>query len=147
MSACVYYVPCGMKRQPEQRLSPWRLAFIFSSKRFGASRQTIPSSSYWGGWRSRSIIASPPSGARRSVSVPVGHNQQRSSDDDIEVEQKRPVFNIIEVVFQPVQELVLGMGLASPAVDLPPAGDARLHAMRRALGRADPWHQAPPTPP
>src|SRR3546814_11952282 len=60
------------------------------------------------------------------------------------VEQKRPVFNIIEVVFQPVQELVLGMGLASPAVDLSPAGDARLHALPRCVGRDDLWEQAPP---
>src|SRR3546814_4031692 len=100
-------------------------------------RRTSRSSTYCWGWRSLSMIASPPSGARLSVSVPVGHNQQRSSDDDIEVEQKRPVFNIIEVVFQPVQELVLGMGLASPAVDLRPAGDARLHAMPRCVGRDD----------
>src|SRR3546814_14262834 len=127
-----------MKRQPAQRLAPGSLALISASRLGGASRRTSRSSTYWWGWRSRSIIASPPSGARRSVSVPVGHNQQRSSDDDIEVEQKRPVFNIIAVVFQPVQELVLGMGLASPAVDPRPAGDARLHPEPRRVGRADP---------
>src|SRR5690606_15258885 len=50
-------------------------------------------------------------------------------DQDVEVEQYRPVLDIIEVVVDPLHDLVDGVGLAAPAVDLRPAGDAGLDAV------------------
>src|SRR5690606_4059132 len=46
---------------------------------------------------------------------------------DLQIEQKRPVLNIVEVVFDTLPDLFLRIQFAAPTVDLGPAGHAGLH--------------------
>src|SRR5262245_44788271 len=50
-------------------------------------------------------------------------------EDDVEVEPHRPVVDVVEIVLDALADLVDRVGLATPAVDLRPAGDAGLHAV------------------
>ena len=63
----------------------------------------------------------------RSIGVLVlGHQRERRLEQDVEVEQHRPVLDVVEIVLDAALDLVLGVGLAAPAIDLRPAGDAGL---------------------
>src|SRR6185369_17678585 len=50
-----------------------------------------------------------------------------------EVEQDRPVLDVIEIELDALLDLLLIVDLAAPAVDLGPAGDAGLDAMPRKI--------------
>src|SRR3546814_5508917 len=60
--------------------------------------------------------------------VVVEHHEDRL-DHDPEVEEHRPVLDVEQVVFDALAQLLLSVRLAAPAVDLRPAGDARLDAV------------------
>lgn len=49
-------------------------------------------------------------------------SQKRGQADDFQIEGKRPVLDVVEIVF----DASLEIGVAAPAVDLCPAGDAGL---------------------
>ena len=49
--------------------------------------------------------------------------------EDEQIEHQRPVLDVMEIMVEALRELLLGVGLAAPAIDLRPAGDARLDAM------------------
>ena len=53
----------------------------------------------------------------------------RRHHEDVEVEEHRPVLDVEEVVLDAPRDLLVGVGLAAPAVDLRPAGHARLDAV------------------
>src|SRR6186713_2768757 len=56
----------------------------------------------------------------------LGYQRQRRLEQNVEVEQHRPVLDVIEVELDTLLDLLVGIDLAAPAVDLRPAGDARL---------------------
>src|ERR1044072_8998135 len=58
--------------------------------------------------------------------------RERRHRQDVEVEQQRPVLDVVEIVLDARLDLLLAVGLAAPAVDLCPAGDAGLQPMTRA---------------
>src|SRR5580700_3825337 len=65
-----------------------------------------------------------------SVSVLVlGHQGNRRPQENEEVEQHRPVLDVIEVELDALLDLLFVVDLAAPAVDLRPAGDAGLDAV------------------
>src|SRR5580765_4567512 len=69
-----------------------------------------------------------------SISVLVlGHQRQRRLEQNVEVEQHGPVLDVIEIEFDALLNLLVGVDLAAPAVDLCPAGDARLDAVAREI--------------
>src|SRR3989442_1713867 len=92
---------------------------------------------------------------RCSIRVAVVETDPEGQEQDLQVEAEAPALDIVEVVLDPL----LDRGAAPPAVDLRPAGDARLHLVAEhvaghppaelldeawALGaRADEAHLAP----
>ena len=58
---------------------------------------------------------------------------ERRAQQDVEVEQERPVLDVVEIVLDAALDLFLAVGLAAPAVDLRPAGDAGLDAVAREI--------------
>ena len=67
---------------------------------------------------------------RRSRSC---HQRQRRLQQDEEVEQHRPVLDVVEVELDALLDLLLAVDLAAPAVDLRPAGDPGLDAVAREI--------------
>src|SRR3954469_12023824 len=63
----------------------------------------------------------------------LGYQRQGSLEQDEEVEQHRPVLDVIEIELDALLDLFLVVDFAAPAVDLSPAGDARLDAMPREV--------------
>src|SRR5262245_2346754 len=99
--------------------------------------------------------AAPVTSARGlSVGMLLSEPAEKRQDEDLQVEQQRPVLHVIEVVL----DALLERRVAAPAVDLGPAGHAAAHAVTqhvtwdallellhegRALGaRADEAHVA-----
>src|SRR6202795_2728215 len=90
-----------------------------------------------------------------SVRVPVGQAVPQGHPQDLDVERKRPVLDVVEVVLDAFGEA----GVAAPAVDLGPARDSRAHAvaqhvlgelvlelaheLRQLRARADERHLSP----
>src|SRR3546814_13556048 len=70
---------------------------------------------------------------RRSIGVLAGEAREDRHHDDLEVEPERPVLDVGEIVVYPPADLFDRLGLATPAVDLCPAGNARLDAMPRRV--------------
>src|SRR3954467_15822298 len=69
-----------------------------------------------------------------SISVLVfRHQRQRRLEQDEQVEQHRPVLDVIEIELDPLLDLLVGVDLAAPAVDLGPAGDPWLDAVAREV--------------
>src|SRR5271156_5571152 len=65
-----------------------------------------------------------------SVSVFVLRNQrQRRLEKNVEVEQHRPVLDVIEIELDALLDFLFIVDLAAPAVDLGPAGNAGLDAV------------------
>src|SRR5437660_9349577 len=62
------------------------------------------------------------------VLVP-GQKRDRRLRKNREIEQHRPVFDVIEIELDALLDLLLIVDLAAPAIDLGPAGDARLDAV------------------
>src|SRR5690606_5124002 len=59
----------------------------------------------------------------------LGDQRHRRHNEDVEIQKDRPVLDIIEVVIDPLHDLVDRVSLPAPAIDLGPAGNARLDAM------------------
>src|SRR5581483_2179554 len=66
------------------------------------------------------------------VLVP-GQKRDRRLREDHEIEQHRPVLDVVEIEFHALLDLLFIVDLAAPAVDLRPAGDPRLDAMAREI--------------
>src|ERR1051325_2873008 len=64
-----------------------------------------------------------------SVRVLGPEQRDRGPHQDVEVEQHRPVLDVVEVVLDAVLHLLGAGELAAPAVDLRPAGDAGLDSV------------------
>src|SRR5262245_8109934 len=64
-----------------------------------------------------------------SIGVLGLEQRARRAEQDVEVEQHRPVFDVIQVMLDAPLDLLVGISLTTPAVDLGPTGDARLDAM------------------
>src|SRR3989454_6071522 len=60
---------------------------------------------------------------RRSMRVAVTEPRPEGQEEDLQVEAEAPALDVVKVVLDPL----LDRGLPPPAVDLRPAGDARLH--------------------
>src|SRR5450432_1107045 len=57
--------------------------------------------------------------AGRSVSVLVlRHQRQRRLEKNVEIEQHRPVLDIIEIELDPLLDLLFAVDFAAPAIDL-----------------------------
>src|SRR3984885_3186164 len=70
----------------------------------------------------------------RSIGVLVpGHQRQRRLEKNVEIEQHRPVLDVIEIELDALLDFLLAVDLAAPAVDLCPAGDAGLDAVTREI--------------
>src|SRR4051795_9543823 len=54
------------------------------------------------------------------------HQRQRRLQENVQVEQHRPVLDVIEVELDALLDLLVGIAFAAPAVDLGPAGNPRL---------------------
>src|ERR1700692_1978028 len=68
--------------------------------------------------------------AKCSVGVLVlRHQRQWRLEKNVEIEQHRPVLDVIEVELDALLDFLLAVALAAPAVDLGPAGNARLDAV------------------
>src|SRR5215468_10432983 len=63
----------------------------------------------------------------------LGQQRQRRLGKDDEIEQHRPVLDVIEIELDALLDLLFIVDLAAPAVDLRPAGDAGLDAMAREV--------------
>src|ERR1700756_2267028 len=74
------------------------------------------------------------SAQERSIRVLApGHQRNRGLDQNGEVEQHRPVLDVVEVELDTLLDLLFIADPAAPAVDLGPAGDAGLDAMAREI--------------
>src|SRR6202043_2733283 len=62
------------------------------------------------------------------VLVP-GHQSHRRLEQNVEIEQHRPVLDVVEVELDALLDFLLAVDLAAPAVDLGPAGNAGLDAV------------------
>src|SRR5450756_259790 len=81
---------------------------------------------------SKSYATQPVHNARAKDSVGVlvlGHQRQRRLEQNVEIEQRRPVLDVIEVEFDALLDFLFAVDFAAPAVDLRPAGNARLDAV------------------
>src|SRR3954454_14621326 len=68
--------------------------------------------------------------AQNSIRVLVPRQQRdRRFQQDVDVEQHRPVLDVIQVELDALLDFLFIVNLAAPAVDLRPAGDAGFYAM------------------
>src|SRR5260221_11567698 len=75
-----------------------------------------------------------PSWGRCLISVIVlRHQRQRRLEKNVEVEQHRPVLDVIEIELDPFLDLLFAVDFAAPAIDLRPAGDAGFDAVTREI--------------
>src|SRR6267142_404315 len=59
------------------------------------------------------------------------HQRQRRLEQDVDVEQHRPVLDVIQIELDALLDFFFIVDLAAPAVDLRPAGDPGLDAVAR----------------
>src|ERR1700722_18128359 len=79
---------------------------------------------------SRNTTRNPTPQQKRLVGILVFRNQcQRRLEKNVEIEQHRPVFDVIEIELDALLDFLLAVDFAAPAVDLRPAGDARFDAV------------------
>src|SRR5262249_7500839 len=57
------------------------------------------------------------------------HQRDRRPGQDVEIEQHRPVLDVVQIELDALLDLLVGLALAAPSVDLRPAGDAGLDAV------------------
>src|SRR4051812_41481633 len=75
-----------------------------------------------------------PAPAQNSIRVLVPRQQRdRRFQQDVDVEQHRPVLDVIQIELDALLDLLFIVDLAAPAVDLRPAGDAGLDAVAREI--------------
>src|ERR1700730_14908645 len=80
--------------------------------------------------------ATQPANARASDSVGVlalRHQRQRRLEKNVEIEQHRPVLDIVEIELDALLDFFFAVDFAAPAIDLRPAGYARLDAVTREI--------------
>src|SRR6202163_1773240 len=65
--------------------------------------------------------------------VVLRHQRQRRLEKNVEVEQHRPVLDVIEIELDPLLDLLFAVDFAAPAIDLRPAGNAGLDAVPREI--------------
>ena len=63
---------------------------------------------------------------KSSIGVYIGLSGEGREENDPQVEKKRPMVDIVQVMFHPALHLLERVGVATLAVDLSPAGDAWL---------------------
>src|SRR5690606_4366498 len=68
-----------------------------------------------------------PHRSMRSVRVFRVQQPDRRHQDDVDIEQDRPVLDVVEVVVHALHDLVERVGFATPAIDLGPAGHPGLY--------------------
>src|ERR1700682_1762974 len=91
-----------------------RLGFLFEDDLFGNPVPTFPDHAL--------------------VSVLVLRDQrQRRLEQNEEIEQHRPVLDVIEIELDALLDLLVGVDFAAPAIDLRPAGNAGLDAVTREI--------------
>src|ERR1700694_1966363 len=61
------------------------------------------------------------------------HQRQRRLEQNVEIEQHRPVLDIVEIELDALLDFLFAVDFAAPAVDLRPAGNARLDAVAREI--------------
>src|SRR6266403_4813664 len=61
------------------------------------------------------------------------HQRQRRLEKNVELEQPRPVLDVVEIELDALLDFLFAVDFAAPAVDLRPAGDARLDAVAREI--------------
>src|ERR1700692_1542464 len=82
----------------------------------------------------RSQNYSNPTPDRRLIGVLVlRHQRQWRLEKNEEIEQHRPVLDVVEVEFDALLDFLFAVDFAAPAVDLRPAGNARLDAVAREI--------------
>src|SRR5258706_6855330 len=70
----------------------------------------------------------------RSISVLVFcHQRQRRLEQNVEIEQHRPVLDVIKIELDALLDFLFAVDFAAPAADLRPAGNARLDAVAREV--------------
>src|SRR5690606_30248671 len=72
-----------------------------------------------------------------SIGVPRVEQRYGGHRQDVQVEHHRPVLDVVEVVLDPALDLLRCVGFPAPAVDLRPAGDARLDLVAREVAVDD----------
>src|SRR3984885_8100093 len=70
-----------------------------------------------------------------SISVAITGRRQHGAEDDLQIEPERPVVDVEQVVLEAPAHLLVGVDLAAAAVDLRPAGDARLDVVAPRIER------------
>src|SRR6267142_1300401 len=65
--------------------------------------------------------------------VALGHQRQRRLEQNVDIEQHRPVLDVIQVELDALLDFLFIVDLAAPAVDLRPAGDAGFYAVAREV--------------
>src|SRR3974390_1595321 len=71
------------------------------------------------------------SSAGASISIPGEKPSRERAGQDLEIEQQRPVLDVVEIELDPL----LDAGLTPQAVDLGPAGDAGLDLVAQVVAR------------
>src|SRR5260221_9071452 len=61
------------------------------------------------------------------------HQRQGRLEKNEEIEQHSPILNVVEIELDTLLDFFLAVDLAAPAVDLGPAGNARLDAVTREI--------------
>src|ERR1051326_223966 len=116
------------------RLPPTRPARSgCSSACYGCRRRWSPSapSPRSRGWRGDLILRAI-AGEEKSIRVRVCRRRQHRAHDDFQIQPQRPVVDVEQVVLDALAHLVFGVDGAAEAVDLGPAGDARLDVVAAA---------------
>src|SRR5574343_1678657 len=85
----------------------------------------------------RWIISGLPGVCRGSVGLAVEEHQLGGAGDDQQIQAQRPVAKVLEVVLDAAGHLVDGVGFATQAVDLGPAGDPGAHLVAGHVGLDD----------
>src|SRR6202165_4854636 len=61
------------------------------------------------------------------------HQRQRRLEKNEEIEQHRPVFDVVKIELDALLDFLLAVDFPTPAVDLRPSGNARLDAVTREI--------------
>src|SRR6266404_1833002 len=61
------------------------------------------------------------------------HQRRRRLEQNVKIEQHRPVLDVVEIELDALLDFLFAVDFAAPAVDLRPAGDARLDAVAREI--------------
>src|SRR5579862_3000622 len=68
-----------------------------------------------------------------SVGISRPNKRDRGYEDDVNVQDQRPVVDVVEIVVDTIHDLVQRVCFTTPAVDLCPAGDPRLYLVAKGV--------------